>query len=87
MKVINTLQANEINVDKIVAIYTGTVPNVTGNTPRSADRFEALLPERIIPQELVLHELNLLQNGFTFWVKIQDARSGEAVWVPARIDP
>ena len=87
MKVINTLRATEINIDRIVSIYTGTAPDVTPDTPQSADAFEALLSERIIPQDLVLHELNLLQNGFTFWVKIHDPQSGEAVWVPARIDP
>jgi len=87
MKVINTLREDEIDIDSIAAIYTGTAPDVAGDAPRNAERFEAMLSERIIPQDLVLHELNLLQIGFTFWAKLHDPQSGETFWVPARMDP
>ena len=86
MRVVNRLNATEIDVDHILCIYTGTVQGLADDAAQPADRFEKSLPERIIAQDLVLHELNLLQNGFTFWVKLKDVPLDDAIWIPARID-
>lgn len=86
MKIINMLNATQIDMDHILGVYTGPVQGLDGNAPQEADAFEKSVPERIIPRDLVLHELNLLQVGFEFWIKVNEARSGSTVWVPARMD-
>ena len=87
MKVINLLEGAEVEIDSILAMYTGPLQGLSNDTPQKPEIFETSVLERIMPQELVLHELNLLQIGFMFWIKI-DAAPGEGmVWVPARMDP
>ena len=88
MKVVNRLDGAEVEIEGILAVYTGPQPDLSERVPQAPDIFEASVPSRILPHDLVLHELNLLQVGFTFWIKI-GASSGEDnnIWVPARIDP
>ena len=87
MKVINELSGTEIAVDNILALYTGSPPALSDQNGYPADAFEKDLPDRIHPKELVLHELNLLQNGYNFWAKIDDGRPEGACWFPVRIEP
>ena len=85
MKVINLLDRAEVEVESILAIYTGPLQDLSNDAPLQPDIFEKSIHDRILPRELVLHEINLLQAGFRLWIKI-DAASGEgAVWVPARL--
>ncbi|MCG6909352.1 MAG: hypothetical protein LJE94_04420 [Deltaproteobacteria bacterium] len=86
MKVVNRLDNSELKPDQILSVYTGQAFGLADDSAYETDRFEASVPDRIMPRELVLHELNLLQIGFTFWVKIDTATGGGAKWVPARID-
>ena len=87
MKVVNLLDGADVEIECILAIYTGPLQGMRNDTPQEPDSFERSVPDRILSQDLVLHELNLLHVGFTFWIKI-DAVSGEGmVWVPARMDP
>jgi hypothetical protein len=87
MKVVNQLDGNEVEIDSIMAIYTGPLQELSNDAPQAPDSFERSVPERIMPQDLVLHELNLLQVGFTCWIKIDTAPGKGVVWVPARVDP
>ena len=87
MKVVNLLDGNEVEIDSILAIYTGPLQELSNDAPQDPDSFERSVPERIMPQDLVLHELNLLQVGFTCWIKIDAASGKGVVWVPARVDP
>jgi hypothetical protein len=60
---------------------------LNNDTALEPEVFETSVHDRIMTRDLVLHELNLLQVGFLFWIKI-DAASGQGVvWVPARLDP
>jgi hypothetical protein len=86
MKVINILSDTEIAIDDILALYTGSSPKLSAQHWHKAPEFEQDLPERIYPKELVLHELNLLQNGYNFWAKIDDDPSEGARWFPVRIE-
>jgi len=86
MKVINGLSNAEIAIDNILALYTGSPPNFSAKHWHKAPEFEKDLPDRIYPKELVLHELNLLQNGYDFWAKIDDDPSEGACWFPVRIE-
>lgn len=87
MKVVNLLDGNEVEIDSILAIYTGPLQELSTDAPQEPNSFEQSVPERIMPQDLVLHELNLLQVGFTCWIKIDMVPGKRVVWVPARIDP
>jgi hypothetical protein len=87
MKVINLLEGAEVEIDSILAMYTGPLQGLSNDTPQEPEIFEMSVSERIMPQDLVLHELNLLQVGFIFWIKIDAAPGGGVVWVPARMDP
>ena len=87
MKVVNLLDGAEVDVECIRAIYTGPLQDKSDNVPQESESFERSVPDRILPQELVLHEINLLQTGFTFWIKIDGDTGIDAVWVPARMDP
>ena len=85
MKVVNLLNGTEVEMESILAIYTGPLQGLNNDTALEPEVFETLVHDRIITRDLVLHELNLLQIGFTFWIKI-DAESGDvAVWAPARL--
>jgi hypothetical protein len=86
MKVIHVLSGAEISIDDILALYTGSPPPFSAQCWHKAAVFEKDLPDRIYPKELILHELNLLQNGYDFWVKIDDGRPEGACWFPVRID-
>ncbi|MEN8244846.1 MAG: hypothetical protein ABFS43_08100 [Thermodesulfobacteriota bacterium] len=87
MKVVNLLDGAEVDVECIRAIYTGPLQDQSDDVPQEPESFERSVPGRILPQELVLHEINLLQIGFTFWIKIDGDAGIDAVWVPARMDP
>lgn len=87
MKVVNMLDGAEVDVECIRAIYTGPLQDLSDDAPRELESFETSVLDRILPQELVLHEINLLQVGFTFWIKIDGVSRADAVWVPARMDP
>ena len=87
MKVVNLLDGHVVEIDGILAIYTGPLPDPINDASQEPDSFERNVPERIMPQDLVLHELNLLQVGFRCWIKIDAAQGTGKVWVPARIDP
>ena len=87
MKVVNLLDRAEVDVECIRAIYTGPLQDQGDDAPRDPESFERSVLDRILPQELVLHEINLLQIGFTFWIKIDGDTGVDAVWVPARMDP
>jgi hypothetical protein len=86
MKVINLLSDTEIAIDDILALYTGYPPKFSAQHQYKAPEFEQDLPDRIYPKELVLHELNLLQNGYDFWVKIDDDPQDGPCWFPVRIE-
>ena len=86
MKVINELSQAEIAIDDILALYTGVPPGLSAQCRHPAAAFEKDLPDRIHPKELVLHELNLLHDGFAFWVKLDDGRPEGAGWFPVRIE-
>jgi hypothetical protein len=86
MKVINVLSGAEISIDDILALYTGSPPPLSVQHRHKAAAFEKELPDRVYPKELVLHELNLLQNGYDFWVKVDDGQLEGACWFPVRID-
>jgi len=87
MKVVNLLDRAEVDVECIRALYTGPLQDQSDDAPREPESFERSVPDRILPQELVLHEINLLPVGFTFWIKIDGVAGAEAVWVPASIYP
>lgn len=87
MKVINDLSGVEIATDDMLALYTGSFPRPLEQRRYEAADFEEELPEPIYPKELVLHELNLLQNGFDFWVKIDDGRPEGPGWFPVHVEP
>ena len=88
MKVVNRLNGTEVDVEGILAVYTGPQPELGVSESHGAGIFEQAVSARILPRDLVLHELNLLQVGFTFWIKINAAPGGGSeIWVPARIDP
>lgn len=88
MKVVNMLDGTEVEIEAIRAVYTGPQPDLSDKVPQASDIFEKSVPARILPRDLVLHELNLLQIGFTFWVKIDAASgAGDEIWAPVRIDP
>lgn len=87
MKVINLLEGVEVEIDRIQAMYTGPLHALSDDAPHKPESFEKSVPDRIMPQDLVLHELNLLQVGFTFWIKLGGAQGDGMVWVPARMDP
>ena len=87
MKVVNMLDGAEVDVECIRAIYTGPLQDQRDDVPQEPKSFESSVLDRILPQELVLHEINLLQVGFTFWIKIDGVAGADAVWVPARMDP
>lgn len=87
MKVVNLLEGTDVEMESILAIYTGPLQGLNNDAALEPEVFEKSIHERIMTRDLVLHELNLLQIGFMFWIKI-DAVSGEGmVWVPARLDP
>jgi hypothetical protein len=87
MKVINLLAGTEVEIDRIQAMYTGSLHALRDDVPHAPESFEKSVPERIMPRDLVLHELNLLQVGFTFWIKLSGAPGEGMVWVPAKMDP
>jgi len=87
MKVVNMLDGAEVDAGCILAVYTGPLQDLIDEAPQEPDIFERSLLDRILPQDLVLHELNLLHVGFTFWIKIDAAPREGVVWVPARMDP
>ena len=87
MKVVNLLDGADVETESILAIYTGSLQGLNNDAALEPEVFEKSVHDRIMTRDLVLHELNLLQIGFRFWIKI-DAASGEGmVWVPARLDP
>ena len=87
MKVVNLLNGTEVEVESILAIYTGPLQGLKNDTALEPEAFETSVHDRIMTQDLVLHEINLLQTGFMFWIKIDAASGGGVVWVPARLDP
>lgn len=87
MKVINLLEGADVEIDSILAMYTGPLQGLSNDTPQEPEIFEMSVSERIMPRDLVWHELNLLQVGFMFWIKIDAAPGEGVVWVPARVDP
>jgi hypothetical protein len=86
MKVINALSGAEIAIDNILGLYTGSPPALSDQQWHKTDIFEKELTDRIYPKELVLHELNLLQNGYHFWAKIDEGHPEGACWFPVRIE-
>ena len=86
MKVINDLTGAEIRIEEILALYTGISPQVPARHRLAAAEFEKGLLDRIHPRELVLHELNLLHDGFDFWAKMDDGRPEGPCWVPVHIE-
>ena len=86
MKVINVLSGAEITIDDILALYTVSPPQFSAQHWHKAVVFEKDLPDRIYPKELVLHELNLLQNGYDFWAKIDEDLPESPCWFPVRIE-
>ena len=86
MKVVNRLDNSEVEIDRILCIYTGPAPGLDEDVACETERFESSVRDRIMPRELVLHEVNLLPTGFTFWIKIDAGAVGGERWVPARID-
>ena len=87
MKIINLLDGAEVEMESILAIYTGPLQDLDKDTPLEPDIFEKSIHDRILPRDLVLHEINLLHAGFTFWMKIDAAPGESVVWVPARMVP
>ena len=49
-------------------------------------QFEKELVDVIHPRELVLHELNLLHDGYDFWAKIDDGGPEGPCWLPVHIE-
>ena len=86
MKVIDELSAVEIDVDHILALYTGSPPPLPSRRWYTAGEFEKVLPDRIHPKELILHELNLLQPGYDCWAKVDDGRPEGTRWLPVRVE-
>lgn len=86
MKVINALSGGEIAIDDLLALYTGSTPHELEQRRYGAAEFEEELLEDIYTRDLVLHELNLLQNGFDFWAKIDDGRPEGPGWLPVRME-
>ena len=86
MKILNQLSGNEIVVDDILALYTGPFPQLSTQRWHPEATFEKDLPDRICPHELVLHELNLLHDGYDFWAKLDDGRPEGPGWFPVRIE-
>ena len=87
MKIINLLDGAEVEMESILAIYTGPLQDLDNDAPLQPDVFEKSIHDRILPRDLVLHEINLLQAGFRFWMKIDAAPGESVVWVPARMIP
>ena len=85
MKVVSLLDGTEIETESILAIYTGPVHGLSDDAPQQPDIFENAIQDRILPKDLVLHEVNLLQVGFTFWIKIDAASGNGPVWVPVKM--
>ncbi|MEJ2096310.1 MAG: hypothetical protein P8Y38_04030 [Deltaproteobacteria bacterium] len=86
MKVINNLTGAEIRIEGILALYTGIPPRAQAKRRHACAEFEKGLVDRIHPRELVLHELNLLHDGFEFWAKIEEGRSEGPCWLPVHIE-
>ena len=87
MKIINLLDGVEVEVESILAMYTGPLEGLSSDAPMTLEAFEQSISDRILPRDLVLHEVNLLQTGFVFWIKIEWAPGEGVVWVPAKTIP
>ena len=87
MKVVNLLDEIEVEMESILAIYTGPLQGLKNDAALEPEVFETSVHDRIMTRDLVLHEINLLQIGFIFWIKIGAAQGKGMVWVPARLDP
>jgi hypothetical protein len=87
MKVVNLLDGTAVEMESILAIYTGPLQGLNSDAALEPEVFEMSVHDRIMTRDLVLHELNLLQIGFRFWIKIDASQGKGMVWVPARLDP
>jgi hypothetical protein len=87
MKVVNLLDGTAVEMESILAIYTGPLQGLNSDAALEPEVFETSVNDRIMTRDLVLHELNLLQIGFRFWIKIDASQGKGMVWVPARLDP
>lgn len=86
MKIINRLSNKEMALDDILALYTGEI-EAFGNKDRVDPKtFENVHLDDLVEKNLVLHELNLLQRGYTFWAKAVDPDSGDIFWYPAKVE-
>ena len=86
VKIINRLSNKEIPLDDILALYTGEVADIREDQVIASVAFEKNRSDEMVEKDLVLHELNLLQGRYEFWVKIMDNDANQPYWFPARID-
>jgi len=87
MKVVNLLDGTEVEMESILAMYTGSLQGLNNDAALEPEVFEKSVHGRIMTRDLVLHELNLLQSGFIFWIKIDPVPGDGVVWVPAKMIP
>jgi hypothetical protein len=87
MKVVNLLDGTAVEMASILAIYTGPLQGLNHDAALAPDVFEASIHDRILPRDLVLHEVNLLPVGYMFWIKIEPASGDGMVWLPAKMMP
>ena len=56
MKVVNLLDGADVEAESILAVYTGSLEGLNTDTPLEPEVFETSVHDRIMTQDLVLHE-------------------------------
>ena len=64
MKIINLLDGAEVEMESILAIYTGPLQDLDNDKPLQPEIFEKSIHDRILPREIASR---LAESGFYVW--------------------